>query len=336
VRVEFSEDPGDFLRQDWADLVSADPAGTFFHSPRYLQLYWEEFGREVPLVLAFAEEEGRLVGAAAFELPGRLLRFLGGTEVTDYTSPIAAPGFEDAVAKELLGALAERDDWDSAELQGLPEDSPWLRRLSDAASARGLATEEDRDAVAPFLELPSTYEEYLAGLPGKLRHELRRKARRLDEQLGGHTVVLAAPDTLEADVALFAEMHRSSKGAKGRFMVPGMEVFFRRLGELFIPEGEFHLAFLEAGGRRAAAAVAFRHRGTFSLYNSAFDRDLGGLSPGMVLVADLIAHAIEDGCGVFDMLKGDLGYKYRFGAVRREVRCLRITRTARTARTARG
>ena len=111
-------------------------------------------------------------------------------------------------------------------------------------------------------------------------------------------------------------------------MVPHMELFFRRLGELFIPEGEFHLAFLEAGGggERTAGAIGFRHRGVFSLYNSAFDRSRGHLAPGMVLVADLIEHAIADGCHAFDMLKGDLAYKYRFGAARREVRRLAITR----------
>jgi CelD/BcsL family acetyltransferase involved in cellulose biosynthesis len=326
VPIAFSEDPRDFLRRDWSDLVDADPSATFFHQPRYLKLYWEEFGHDVELLLAFAEQEGRTVGAAAFERVDGTLRFLGGTEVTDYTSPVAATGFEDAVAKELIGAVDDRDDWSEADLQGLAEDSPWLRRIADAASARGLAVEEELDDVAPFLALPPTHEEYLASLPGKLRHEMRRKARRLDEELGEHRVVLATPETLDADLALFAEMHRSSEGPKGRFMVPGMELFFHRLGEVFIPEGAFHLAFLEAGGKRAAAAVAFRYRGVFSLYNSAFDREMRELAPGMVLVAELIEHAIEDGCTAFDLLKGDLAYKYRFGAVRREVRRLKITR----------
>ncbi len=323
--IAFSEDPRDFLRRDWSDLVDADPSATFFHQPRYLKLYWEEFGHDVGLLLAFAEQEGRTVGAAAFERVDGTLRFLGGTEVTDYTSPVAAPGFEDAVAKELLGALADRD-WSEADLQGLAQDSPWLPRIAEAASARGLAVEEGLDAVAPFLALPPTHGGYLASLPGKLRHEMRRKARRLDEELGEHRVVLATAETLDADLGLFAEMHRSSEGPKGRFMVPGMELFFHRLGEVFIPEGAFHLAFLEAGGRRAAAAVAFRHREVFYLYNSAFDRELRDLAPGMVLVAGLIEHAIDDGCTAFDLLKGDLAYKYRFGAVRREVRRLRITR----------
>jgi len=327
MRIEFSEDARDFLRRDWSDLVEADPAATFFHRPRYLKLYWEEFGEEAELLLAFGEEDGRTVGACAFERHrDGLLRFLGGTEVTDYMGPVAAPGSEDAFAKELMGALNERDDWSSADLRGLPEASPWLPRLQDAAGSLGFEVEQGLDAAAPFLVLPPTWEEYLTGLPGKLRHEIKRKARRLDAEVGEHRVVFASPETLVEDLGQFAEMHRRSEGPKGRFMVPGMELFFRRLGELFIPEGEFHLAFLEAGGKRPAGVIAFRFRGVFYLYNSVFDRSMRDLAPGMVLVADLIEHAIEDGCGSFDLLKGDLEYKYRFGSVRREVRKLELRR----------
>jgi CelD/BcsL family acetyltransferase involved in cellulose biosynthesis len=58
------------------------------------------------------------------------------------------------------------------------------------------------------------------------------------------------------------------------------------------------------------------------LYNSAFDRKWQQLAPGMVLVAEDIQQAIEEGCEVFDFLKGDYAYKYRFGARKRLVRRL--------------
>ena len=66
--------------------------------------------------------------------------------------------------------------------------------------------------------------------------------------------------------------------------------------------------------------------GTYSLYNSAFDRGWQQLAPGMVLVAEDIRQAIEEGCDVFDFLKGDYAYKYRFGAVPRRIRRLVISR----------
>src|SRR5438034_9371226 len=111
MQLTFTEDGRDFLRREWTELVDADPAATFFHAARYLKLYWEELGHEVPLLLAFVEDGGRTVGAAAFERIDTTLRFLGGTEVTDYMGPVAQPGTEEQVAKELFDELGRRDDW---------------------------------------------------------------------------------------------------------------------------------------------------------------------------------------------------------------------------------
>jgi CelD/BcsL family acetyltransferase involved in cellulose biosynthesis len=117
-----------------------------------------------------------------------------------------------------------------------------------------------------------------------------------------------------------------SEGPKGVFMQPGMEIFFRRLGETFGPAGIFRLTFIDVGGQLAAGTIGFEFGGTFSLYNSAFDRTWGGLAPGMVLVGEDIRLAIEDGCRAFDLLKGDYQYKYRFGAVPRAVKRIVVSR----------
>jgi CelD/BcsL family acetyltransferase involved in cellulose biosynthesis len=109
-------------------------------------------------------------------------------------------------------------------------------------------------------------------------------------------------------------------------MVPGMEIFFRRLGETFGPRGVFLLTFIEVQGVKAAGTIGFSYGGVFSLYNSAFDRDWQQLAPGMVLVAEDIRLAIEEGCSVFDLLKGDYPYKYRFGAEPNEVKRLVVRR----------
>ena len=53
MRIELSQDPRDFVARDWTDVARADPVATFFHQPRYLKLYWEEFGHEGDLLLVF-------------------------------------------------------------------------------------------------------------------------------------------------------------------------------------------------------------------------------------------------------------------------------------------
>ena len=330
MRIVFTEDGRNCHRRGWAELVEADPAGTFFHTPAYLKLYWEEFGEQPEhLLLAFAEEDdGTQVGACAFERIGDTLRFLGGTEVTDYMGPVGVPERQDAIAKELWAALLIREDWSDADLRSLPEDRPWLGLLREAAAAQGLAAEEmaDQNGVAPFLPLAPTWEGYLEGLPGKLRHELKRKAKKLEADAGPFSIVSADETTLLAFLDRFVELHRMSEGPKGVFMQPGMEIFFRRLGEAFLPSGAFHLTFLELGGVKHAGTIGFRFGETFYLYNSAFSREIESLAPGMVLIGEDIRHAIEDGCNGFDLLKGDYAYKYRFGARPRAIRRLVVRR----------
>jgi CelD/BcsL family acetyltransferase involved in cellulose biosynthesis len=330
VRIVFSEDGRDFHRRGWKELVEADPAGTFFHTPEYLKLYWEEFGeRPEHLLLAFAEDEDDAqIGAVAFERIGDTLRFLGGTEVTDYMGPVGRPDRREDVAAALWAALTGRADWAEADLRGLPEDRPWLGALAAAATGQGLVAEvtDDQNGVAPFLALPGSWDAYLQSLPSKLRHEIKRKANKLEAEAGPVRIVAATQDTLTGLLDRFVELHRMSEGPKGVFMQPGMEIFFRRLGEAFGPSGIFRLTFIEVAGQLAAGTIGFAFGGTFSLYNSAFDRTWGNLAPGMVLVGEDIRLAIEEGCGAFDLLKGDYPYKYRFGAVARAVKRLVVTR----------
>jgi CelD/BcsL family acetyltransferase involved in cellulose biosynthesis len=325
MAVEWTSDPAAFVTRDWTDLVRADPEGTYFHTPRYLKLYWEEFGA-TDLQIAVVREGGETAAAAAFDLDRRRLSFLGGTEVTDYMGPVGPVAARERAAKELMRAIAGRDDWRSADLRGLPEDGSWLRALAVGAADSGLEVDVEEDGVAPVLELPATYDEYLQALSPKRRHELRRKVRRLREALPETRLVDATPESLADDLDRFVALHRSSTGPKGRFLRPGMELFFRRLGHALLPEGVFRLAFLETKGEKIAAAVAFRDRGRLLLYNSAYDRAQAALAPGIVLVAELIRDSIDSGLRAVDMLKGNLKYKYQFGAVPRRFCRIRLRR----------
>ncbi len=323
--LEWTDDPTVFASREWADLHRVDPEATFFHTPTYLKLFWEEFGAH-GLQVAFVTEGEAPVAVAAFDLTDGLLTFLGGFDVTDYMGPVGAPGRREQAAKELLTGLAAREDWDLADLRSLPEGGTWLPLLAGAARDAGLRAEVGDDGVALMLPLPRTFEAYLAGLTGKLRHEIRRKERRLREAFPAARLVDSGPDTLTDDLGRFLDLHRSSPGEKGKFMHPGMELFFRRLGSALLPDGVFRLVFLESDGQKLAGAVAFRWEGSLHLYNSAYDHGLARVAPGMVLVSELIKDLVASGCDRLDMLKGDLEYKYRFGARPRKIARLLLRR----------
>ena len=313
MRVDLSDDPTTFRASDWGGVVAADPFGSFFHTPEYLKLYWEEFGSG-RLVIATATDDADPAAACVFTVEDGLLTFLGGFDVTDYMGPVATPGRAEAFAKELFGSALNDVEWDRADLRGMKAESPWPSLLEDAAAAQGLRVERHDDGVCPVLPLPATHEEYLEALPAKLRHEIRRKDRKLQADLGEYRIELATEETLPELYDRFIELHRDSPGPKGKFMHAGMEIFFRRLGEAFLPDGVFTLAFIRVGDVWPAGIIGFRFKDTFSLYNSAFDREYGQWSPGMVLISDMIRRSIDEGLATFDLLKGDLDYKKRFGA----------------------
>src|SRR3954454_5486253 len=131
MRIVFSEDAQDLQRRNWSRLVQQDPAGTFFHQPSFLKLYWEEFGEDADgLLLAFGEDDaGEQVAAVGFERSGADLRFLGGVEITDYLGPVARPDVKEAFAAALWDALLARDDLAAADLWGIAEDSGWYSLL---------------------------------------------------------------------------------------------------------------------------------------------------------------------------------------------------------------
>jgi CelD/BcsL family acetyltransferase involved in cellulose biosynthesis len=328
MAVDWTREPAAFADPEWSALADADPEATLFHTPRFLKPYWEELSAGESLEVATARPAAAADAAAvaAFAVTGDRLTWLGGFDVTDYMGPVGSPEHRDQAAADLMGAVAARDDWRHADLAGLPEDGRWLPALVEGARRARLPVRVELDGVAPAVRLPSSFDEYLAGLPAKLRHEIRRKDRRLRAAHPDARVVDSRPETVAEDLDRFVALHRASAGAKGRFMVPGMELFFRRLADELTEDGTLRLAFLEAGGDRIAAAMGFRFRDRFLLYNSAYDHGLSRLAPGMVLVAELIRDAIEEDRSVLDMLKGDLGYKYRFGARPRRVCRLLIDR----------
>ena len=75
------------------------------------------------------------------------------------------------------------------------------------------------------------------------------------------------------------------------------------------------LALLEIEGEAWAGVYAFRSWNDWDVWNSSYDHRRRELAPGMILMAECIRLAAEEGCTTFDFLRGTEPYKYRFGAV---------------------
>ncbi len=91
--------------------------------------------------------------------------------------------------------------------------------------------------------------------------------------------------------------------------------------------GMLELAFLEIGGRKAAAYMNFAYAKRIWVYNSGMDPQFAASSPGWVLLAMLIRRAIEGGYRAFDFMRGDETYKFQWGGKGEPILRLTLRRT---------
>ena len=328
--------PGGAARADWELLLDEDPTATIFQGPRFLARWEEVFGHRTTSLIHTIHRDGRLIGVVAegHEREGtptgpiEVRRFLGGTEVTDYLGPVARPEDRADVADAYLRHLAADPNWDELIAGGLAADSGWAGSLVRSAKEHDLIVfEQDVEDVCPRVDLTGGYDSYLQRLPGKYRHELGRKARKLARDAGELEVVRIPGGEVIDRLDEFLDMAGETEPEKGGFFAKDeVRTWFAALADEFVADDAFRLHQLDVGGMPAAVTVSLVHGREWGLYNSAFDSTLRQLAPGMVLVGELIKVAAEEGCEVFDLLRGDEPYKYRFGAQDRAVERVTIVR----------
>lgn len=202
--------------------------------------------------------------------------------------------------------------------------------LVERADARGLEFALEQEETSAVMLLPDDWGTYLDSLESKDRHELKRKIRRVGREHPDAQVRAATEESLDQDLRTFVALHRGAEGHKGHFMRPEIATFFERVAHAFMPLGWLRLDFLEIGGRAIASTFGFELGDTFYLYNSAYESDLKRLSPGLVLVSELVKRAMSEGVTRFDFLRGPERYKYQLGAEAVPLNNVRVLNRVRT------
>ncbi len=304
------------LDSEWRVLLSRSRVRNVFLSPLWLRIWWDEFAQGRQLLLLTARQGQELVAVAPFMRDGQRLQLAGDPQVCDYMDVTVVQGAEEAAALAFLRHLAARpaEGWQELSIEAVPEYSATLEAWPAAAWALGLSVSMEVADVSPQVSLPPTWEEYLEGLAGKDRHELRRKLRRaargaaleLEELTSAEAVVSALDD--------FFRLHTQSRAEKAHFMTAEMQRFFRRIVDGFAREGLVRLYFLRLNQVRAATALCFEGQDELLLYNSGYDPSFAALAVGIVSKALVLQRAIALGKRRLDFLRGAEPYKYDLGA----------------------
>jgi CelD/BcsL family acetyltransferase involved in cellulose biosynthesis len=310
------------LRAEWLDLLAQQPDPAPFLHPTWHRVWLEEFqdGRE--LLLLTVREGDALLGIAPLLRQDGKLSFVGHYSVCDYMDFVVAPGKGGEFFSALLDAVLA-EDWSELELWGLREGSPTLDALPAAADAAGLAVQREEEAVAPRVELARSWDEYLAGLSKKDRHELRRKLRRLQAAGELELRVYTSREEVAAHLPLLLRMMVESRMDKAAFMSEQIGRFFHRMAPAMAEEGLIRLYELELDTKPVASVLCFDQGGQLFLYNSGYHPDFAERSVGIVSKALCLQDAIECGRHCVDFLRGHEPYKYDLGGKDQQIyRCV--------------
>jgi CelD/BcsL family acetyltransferase involved in cellulose biosynthesis len=218
-----------------------------------------------------------------------------------------------------LGALVpalEATPWDVIILSNLAEGAPNAERLGTALSRHGHAVRQQPLFVCPRLELPETWDAYLATLSPTRRQVLRRKERNLHRE---HAVVLAdyGDDRVDEGWRHLLALHEQRWSGSGAFRDAAVERLQHAFARLMAQRQRLWLSTLHLDGQPAAAWYGFAAEDTVYFYQSGRDPRWERDSVGVILMGMMIRHAIARGYKWFDFLRGDEGYKGQWTSSRR-------------------
>jgi CelD/BcsL family acetyltransferase involved in cellulose biosynthesis len=316
------------LSTEWNALLEVSHNNVPFLTYEFQRAWWQHLGggewKEAELhILAGRNEEGKLVGLAPLfrtqQGGRRVLHFIGSHEIADFLDLIARPPDLAAFAAAVVAALAADTECDEAQLYNLLDSSATQAALQTAAASAGLQFAVETLQPSPYIQLPASYEAYLASLDSKQSHELRRKQRKAARSAVAISIeTVSAAGELDAALADFFRL-MTQEADKDNFLTPPMRAQMDAVARAAFAGGWLQLFFLKAGDERIAGYMNFDYGNRIWGYNAGFDNSFASLSPGWLVMGEMIQWCIAQGREAFDFMRGGEEYKYRFGGVDRFV-----------------
>jgi CelD/BcsL family acetyltransferase involved in cellulose biosynthesis len=294
-------------REDWTRL--AESSRNVFATWEWAATWWQHYGGDgTPVFRACLRPDGEVFAILPLYLArrGRLrvLRFLGHGP-GDVLGPVCAIEDEPAAGAALAGVLAQRPRRRLVFLaERLPHGS-----ISQAVGGTLIQRESN-----PYLEVEgASWDEFLAGRTRNLRQQVRRRARKLEQDHAVRIRLCDHSERLDEDFATLARLHAARWGNAAAFAgVDGR--FHRAFARRALEAGWLRLWVMEADDRPVAAWYGFRFAGVESFYQSGRDPAWERHNVGFVLLTHTIRAAFDDGMGRYAFLRGNEPYKDRFAS----------------------
>jgi CelD/BcsL family acetyltransferase involved in cellulose biosynthesis len=345
------------LQTDWNTIAGGNP----FRSWDWLAIWWKHYGRvptsavdnkpapeqnndrQLYVLAVFDDREARrLVGVAPWYLDrtrikGNVVRWLGSGEVcTDHLSLICQPNDADRVVEAIAQELTERlDDWDRIDLSAVDAGDPATEKLLASLEERECLISRQPADACWVLNLPASWDEYLAGISKSHRKQLRQLERRVVEsgRVEWHRVQTKAD--FDQAWSILVDLHqrrRRSLDEPGCFASRLFHDFHREAAARLLERCQLRLSWISLDGVPAAAEYHLTDTTTTFAYQGGVDPDRLAEEPGRLSTILCLRAAIEEGHRQIDFLRGDEPYKAHWRATPRETFDYRVIPNRRLAR----
>ena len=338
------------LRRDWDAVYDSDPESHFFLSWTWMSK-WLGDVIQPWIVLAARPETGEMGYVAFFPLrvqtrlrkDGVLFNELqvACQATNDFTGLICRPEHDNDAIPAMARHLAAMK-WAVLDLTWVRASDKRFELLLSGFVEREFkvnvpetpAGEGDTDyRVSLYVDLPTTWDAYLdEKLSAKTRQRIRNYLRKVE---GGDRFRVTYPTeaTIERDLDILLRFWAARWGHEVRGKLSSIQEIDRTMLRHCFDEGVLFMPVLWEGERplgTVATLIDRRHRTIlFKLFGR--DETFQNPSPGVILIALAIRHAIGEGFERCDFLQGNHAYKYTFGVDEFQLKhCLVLRKSARS------
>jgi CelD/BcsL family acetyltransferase involved in cellulose biosynthesis len=302
---------------DIEKLLRAKPFATAFHTPHWQAAVARPFIRARRYRLLTVHDNEGLAGVLPLWIKNDDAVESVGAMISDYLEPLIRTGREGPVWRAFLLALADIPGVRAREvvLRNVRKEFVELPALECAAATCGFALSVDPCSTVQRVPVRGSWEEFLAGLGGHYRKEIRRKLRNAETKADARLVIFEkGPEVVHAVDSTLDFMRRVS-GRKGLKAQWSYRPIFTHASPGLANGGWLRVYQLHLQSRVAAGVICFPSPTGLLLWGTGYDENLRSWSPGIVLFSMALRHAITERAASFDFGRGEARYKAELGAV---------------------
>jgi CelD/BcsL family acetyltransferase involved in cellulose biosynthesis len=293
------------LAREWEQLAARVGATPFLY-PGFV-LAWQRAFDDRPLLLATVRRAGELVGALPLIRRGAVLV----SPANWHTPETGVLARDELAASELARVIAAARPRriSLAFIDGADGDTLALSAEIGRAGYRVLERTLTR---SPYLELRGDWAEFETGMKSSARRNLRRLRRRLQE-LG--TLTLDEVDggvRLDEGLAEFIRVEGLAwKSRRGTAIDSRQDTrgFYDDVARWAAERGWLRIHILRLGSDPVAVSLAIEAHKVFFGVKLGYDPAHSRLSPGMIMLDELVRRAFENRLSRVEMLGTDDAYK---------------------------